>query len=139
MQLDFSAFSGANCALKLIHNFARSTDGGGVLVHVERDGTDARVAASSIALANLGQVHHRLLGSPWVRSDRNFYTKAALAKSHAIDGFGMQIVGNELVVTLEILIGDIEENRSVDTLGPLLQDFDGVLVAPEQCRQNEGV
>src|ERR1700683_3138409 len=47
----------------------------------------------------------------------------------------MQVVGNELVVTLEILIGDVEKNSSVDAFGALLKDFHRDFVTPEQWGQ----
>src|SRR5258708_27919919 len=130
-----SAFSGANRAPKLIHDLARGADSRGVLVHVERDGAHASVSASSIALANLCQVDHGIFRGPWIRSDRNFHPEAAFAKSHAIDGLGMQVIGNELVVALEILIGDVKKNRSVGTLRALLENFNRDLMAAQNRRQ----
>jgi hypothetical protein len=37
----------------------------------------------------------------------------------------MQVIGNEFVVTLEIVIGDVEENGRILALGALLQNADG--------------
>ena len=47
----------------------------------------------------------------------------------------MEIVRNELVVTLEIVIGDVEENCSVNAFRALLEDFDGELVPAKQRRK----
>ena len=44
----------------------------------------------------------------------------------------MQVIGNELVVTLEIVIGDVEEDRAVLALGALLENPDGKFVTLEQ-------
>ena len=82
------------------------------------------MSAASVAFTNLGQIDDGLFGSPGVRADRDLHAETALAESNAIDRFRMEVVGNELVVALEIVIGDVEENGPVDALGALLQDFD---------------
>ena len=50
----------------------------------------------------------------------------------------MEIVRNELVIAFEIVIGDVEENCSVDALGTLLKNFDREFVTAEQRRQERG-
>ena len=103
-----------------------------MLVHIEGDSAHAGVSAASVALANLGQIDDRLFWSPGVRAHGNLHAEAALAESHAVNGFGMEIVRNELVIALEIVIGDVEKNGAVDTLGALLKDFDREFVTPQQ-------
>src|SRR5579864_235431 len=121
----------ADGGAQLSHDFLRRLDRGGVLVHVERDRSHAGMAAATVALANASQVHFRFLRSPGIRSHRNLHAEAALAEPHAVDRLRMQVVGNEFVVALEIVIGDVEENRAVLALSSFLENPDGKLVAFE--------
>src|SRR5450631_1741064 len=113
-------------------DFLRCFDGGRVLVHIERNRADAGVAAAAVALADTGQVHLWHLRSPGIRSHRNFHAETTLAEPNTVDGFRMQVIGNELVVPLEIVIGDVEEDRAVFTLGALFENPDGKFVTLEQ-------
>src|SRR5208282_5926357 len=61
-----------------------------------------------------------------------------LAEADAVDGIGMQIVGDELVVAFLVEVGDVEENRAVFFFRALAQNLDGKLVAFEQRRQDGG-
>src|SRR5579863_8172360 len=120
----------ANCGgAEFTHDLPRCPDRGCVLIHIERDGTYAGVSAAAVAFADLRQVYYRFLGSPWVGPDRHLHAEAALAKSHAIDRFGMKIVRNELVVAFEILIGDVEKNCAVFAFGALPQNLNRDFVA----------
>ena len=87
---------------------------------------------SAVALTNLGQIHHWLLGRPGIGSHRDFHAKATLAEAHAVNGLGMKIIRNELVVALEIVVGDVEENSPILALGALLQNVDRHFVTFEQ-------
>src|SRR5213592_2463938 len=103
----------ANSTAEFRDNLLRGFDRGGVLVDIERDGADARVTSAAVALANAGKVYIRLLRSPGVRSHGNFDAEAALAQTHAVNGLGMEIVGDKFVVALEIVVGDVEEDGAV--------------------------
>ena len=120
----FSTFLRAHRGAELIHDFTGGLNRRRVLIHIERDGPHARMTASAVALTNLRQIDRGLQGSPGIRSHRNLHAEAALAQPHAVDRFRMQVVGNELVVAFEILIRDVEKNRTVFALGPLPQDLD---------------
>jgi orotidine-5'-phosphate decarboxylase len=100
-----------------------------VLIHIERDGTHASVTAASIALTNLGQIDDWFLWSPGIGADRNLHAEAAFAESDAVDRFRMEVVGNELVVSLEILVSDVEENSPVFAFGTLPENLDRDCVA----------
>ena len=78
-----------------------------MLVHIEGNRADSGVSAASVAFADLGQVDYRFFRRPRVRSHRNLYPEAALTQADAINGFRMKEIGNELVVTLEIQVGDL--------------------------------
>src|SRR5579871_530254 len=56
----------ADGSTQLRNNFLRCLDRRGVLVDIKRDGADARVAASAVALADAGEVHLGLLRCPWI-------------------------------------------------------------------------
>src|SRR6202521_4461513 len=103
-----------------------------MLVHIKGNCSHASVPTTAVALTNLGQIHHRLLGRPGIGSHRDFHAKATLAEAHAVNGFGMKIIRNELVVALEIVVGDVEENGSILALGALLQNVDRHFVTSEQ-------
>src|ERR1700730_2141123 len=103
-----------------------------MLVHIKGNRSHASVPTTPVALTNLGQIHHGLLGGPGIGSHRDFHAKAALAEAHAVNGFGMKIIGNELVVALEIVVGDVEENSSVLALRALLQNVDRHFMTFEQ-------
>ena len=47
----------------------------------------------------------------------------------------MQVVRHELVVALEIVIGNVEEDGPILAFGALAQDFNGQLMPFEQRRQ----
>src|SRR5260370_29302665 len=119
-----SGFSLPHGGPQLRNNFLRRSDGCGRLAHIKGNRSHASVPTTAVALTNLGQVHHWLLRRPGIGSHRDFHTKAALADTHAVNGFGMKIVSNELVVALEIVVGDVEENSSIRALGALLQNVD---------------
>src|SRR5512141_2734867 len=131
----FLALPLANGSAEFFDDFLRRLDGGGVLVHVERDGADARVPASAVALADAGEVDLWVLRSPGIRSDGNFHAETAFAETDAVDRLRMQVIGNELVVALEIVVGDVEEDRRVLALRALLEDSNRKLVALEKLRQ----
>src|ERR1700716_39127 len=95
----FFADSGA----QLLDYFPRSLDGCGMLIHIERNGSHTGVPAPAVAFANLRQVHPRFFGGPWVRPHRHLHAKTALAESYTVDRLGVQVIRDELVVTLKIL------------------------------------
>ena len=103
--------------------------GGIVLADFERNGTDASVAATTIALAHLGKIDGGLAPGPGIGSDRNFHSKRTLTDAHAVDRVGMQVIRNEFIVPLEIEIGDVEVNGAVFFFRALPQNLDRALVA----------
>src|SRR5579863_2586816 len=104
---------GADRGAQFVYNLAGGDARCFLFVDVERDGANPSMPPSSVALADLGQVDDRLGRRPGIRSHGNFHPKTALAQSHAVDRFRVQIVWNEFVVTLEFVIGDIEEQRAI--------------------------
>src|SRR5208282_4483694 len=133
---------GSNCltnaGAQLLDDLQSGFVGGVTLGDVERDRADAGVTASTIALAEPGEIDGRLAFRPRVRSDRNLYPERTLAQADAVDRVGMQVVRNELVVAFEVEVGDIEENRAVFFYRALPQNLDGTPVAFEQRRQDGG-
>ena len=50
----------------------------------------------------------------------------------------MQVIGNELVVSLEVLVGNVEENGPIFFFGALTQDTNRALMAREERRKDVG-
>src|SRR6185437_13630341 len=94
--------------------------------------------APPIALADAGKVYRGRHRSPGIRSYRYFHSKAALAEAHAINRFWMQVVRHELVVSLKLMVGDIEKNCPILGFNAVLQNFDGFFMALKQRRQQLG-
>ena len=116
-------------------NFLGSLAGPLKLSRRKADGADARMSAAAVALADLCQVDHVLGPGPWVRTHGNLHPEAALAQSHAVHAFRMQVVGNELVVALQVISGHVEEDGPLDALAVFADDFDRTPV-PLQQRRN---
>src|SRR5579859_532230 len=106
-----------------------------MLIHVEGDRSYAGVPPAAIAFANASQIHFRLLRRPGIGPDRNLHAKAALTQADAVDRLRMQIIRDKFVVALEIVIGNIEKNRSILALSAFFENSDGKLMTPEERRK----
>ena len=95
------------------------------------------MSAAAVALADLRQVGHlRRVGlGPGIRADRDLGAEAGTGEPDGVRRLGVQKVGDELVVALLRLVGDVEEDRPVALLGALANQLDGLLVALQQRRQ----
>src|SRR4051812_45248126 len=89
-----------NAGPEFFHDFRGRLPRRLLLVNIEGNCTDPGVTSATIALTHLGQVYQRRRRRPGIRADRNFNPEAALAQAHAINGFRVQIVRDEFVVTL---------------------------------------
>jgi len=89
-------------------------------VRRKADCANPSMTSAAIALADPCQIDFRWLWSPRIRSHRHFHAKAAFAQAYAIDRLRMEIVGDELVISLEIVVRDVEEDRGVFTLAAFL-------------------
>ena len=100
----------------------------------EGDRTDTRMAPTTIAFADGRKIHHVFAAHfrPRVRSDGNLGAEAGFAETDGIDRFGVQIIGNKLVVALKLLVRDIEINGAVDAFAPLANQLNGLLVFLKQ-------
>jgi hypothetical protein len=107
------------------------------LVGREADGADAGVAAAAVALADRGQVHH--LGGvglgPRIGANRDLGAEAGLRQADGIGRVGVEVVGDELVESLERMVGDVEEDGAVALFGAAANQLQCFLVALEQRRQ----
>src|SRR5450759_3401181 len=110
---------GAIAGAQLLHNLAGGLARNIELVRFERNRAHARVSAAAVTLADLGQVHHGIGARPGIGADRDLGAEAALAQTHAVGAGGMQVIGDELVVALQVLVGDVEEERAFLALGAL--------------------
>ncbi len=95
------------------HNFRRRRARQIAFIGRERDSAYARMAATAIAFADFGQIHHVLPVSPRIRSHRDFHAEAAAAQPDAVHRIPMQIIRNELVVAFQVLIADVKVNGSL--------------------------
>jgi hypothetical protein len=50
----------------------------------------------------------------------------------------MEVVRDEFVVSLELVVGDVEEKRALGAVGALANDLDGSLMSFEQRRNALG-
>ena len=84
---------------KLAEDLGGGHTGEVALVRREGDRSHAGVASSSVAFADLRQVHHLLrLGlGPGVRADGHLGAETGLAQTDAVGRIGMKKVGDELV------------------------------------------
>src|ERR1041385_128108 len=78
------------------------------LVAIERDGADPGVSATAIALTNLGKVGKLVGLCPRIRAHRHFGAEAAAAQAHAVGALRMEVIRDELVISLEFVVGDVE-------------------------------
>src|SRR5579864_4625785 len=137
-----SSSLGADCGAQLSDDFVRGFPRGFLLGDFERNSADPGVSAAAVAFTDLGQVHYRLRRGPGVRSHGDFYPETALAQAHTVNRFRMQIVRNEFVVTLEFMIGDVEENGAVFGFDAFAEDGHGPLMTLQKRREqgrNEGL
>ena len=104
------------------------------LVGGEGDGADAGVASSAIALADGGEVDHlfRRGFGPGVGADGDLGAEAGFGEADGVGRLGMQVVGDELVVALERLVGDVEVDGSLLRFRAGADEIDGALVAFEE-------
>jgi hypothetical protein len=82
------------------------------------------VASSAIAFANLGEIHDWRARRPGIRPHGNLNAKAALTQANTVDRLRMQVIRYEFVITLEIVICDVKEERVIARLNPFPQDVD---------------
>src|SRR5689334_4592410 len=101
------ALRSGGAGAELRDNFGGRLAGAVDLVAIERDGADAGVSSTSVTLADLGEVGELLGLRPRIRANRHLGAKAAAAQSHAIGALGMEVIRDELVVSLELVVGDI--------------------------------
>ena len=80
------------------------------------------MAAAAIAFAELSQIDQAIGFGPGIRADRDLDSEAALAQAHTVDALWVQIVGDKLVVALQVLIGHVEKNRPIPGFAPLLKN-----------------
>src|SRR5450631_1322485 len=126
---------GADAGAKFVGNFARRLSSFFFFCDTERDRSNARMTAAAVAFANLSQIDGGLGRRPRIRAYRNFHAETALAEAHAVNRFRMQIVRHELVVALEVMVGDIKKEGLIFGLDTLFQHRDGALVTLKQWRQ----
>src|SRR5207244_4974461 len=91
----------------------------------QADGADAGVAAAAVALANGGQVVFRLFRRPGVRPYRDLGAETGWGHRDRVSGTGEKIVGDELVVTFDVITGEIEEHDVMVLDGAALNEVDG--------------
>ena len=103
----------------------------------ERDGAYAGVTSSAVALADGGKVEHvfRQSFGPGIGANRDLGTEAGFRKPDRVSSFRMKVIGNELVVALEGMVGDVEVDGALLRLGAIADEVDGLLVALEEGRQ----
>src|SRR5262249_29856859 len=104
----------------------------------KRDCANSSMSATAVAFTDLGEVDHIALYCPRIGAHSHFDSKAATAQSNAVHRVRMQIIWNELVISLKIVIGDIEIDGSVLAFGALFQDFHRLLVPFHQGRNERG-
>src|ERR1051326_761347 len=75
---------------------------------------------------------------PWVRANRNLHAKAAAAQPNTVDRFRIEVIRNEFVVSLKIVVADIEVDGSLAAFRALAQDFNRLVVPLEEWRNHGG-
>src|SRR5436305_9403668 len=83
------------------------------------------MSTASVTLTDFGEVHHVLLFGPGIRSHGYFDPEAAAAQTYAVDRITMQVIRDELVVSLKVVVSDIEVDGLVLALRSPAQDVDG--------------
>src|SRR5688500_16517078 len=92
---------------------------------LEADGSNTRMAAAAVALADRCEVVARLLGRPWVGADRHLGAKAGAHHGNGVDGVREQVIRDELVIALNAAVGEIEENHLAVGAAGIADDVDG--------------
>ena len=110
--------------------FGDDFGGGGAgavgLLGREADGAYASVAASAVALADLGQVHHlrRVGRGPRVGADGYLGAETGFRQADGVDRVRIEVIRDELVEALERMIGDVEEDGAIALFGAAADEFE---------------
>src|SRR5271165_4821989 len=95
-------------ATQFFGNFRRHAPGLFHLTGFEADGSDARMTAAAVALADGGEIMPRFDRRPGVRTDGNLGPETGRAHRHRVNSLRIDVVRDELVVALEIESSQIE-------------------------------
>ena len=95
-------------------NLGGSGASGGIFLGREGDGANAGMPSSSVALANRCEIEQLSCGVlvHGLVPTATFGTEAGPAEAYAIDRLLVEEVGNELVVALELVVGDVKVDRA---------------------------
>ena len=102
------------------------------VVGIEGDGGNAGVASTAESFGEGGEIFVGGGLVPGVGAEGDFGADGGRADADGIDAFRMEKIRNELVVTLEVEVADVEENHSILGFGALAKDFDGAAMAFEE-------
>ena len=121
---------------QLRHNLPRRLPRLVLPVRRKTDRAHASMATAAISLADRRQIHQLLRRQrrPRIRPHRHLRPEARLAQPHVVRPLGMQIVGDELVVSLRRLVRDVERNHALVHRRPLT----GSTPVAAQCRSISG-
>src|SRR5262245_22500735 len=105
--------------LQFAGNLPRGLPGFIELIGFERNGRDDGVSTAAVLFTQPRQILPMRARRPWIRSHRHFRAYGRMADPDAVNAVGKQVVRDELVVTVEIVVADIEFNDAVCTFGDL--------------------
>src|SRR5262245_50214049 len=111
--------------LQLFRNFSGSGSGILEFIRPERDCRDNRMAATAILFTKFCKVVHPLTRAPGIGANRNLGAQRRTAQADAVHAFRKEIVRDELVIAVQVLIGNVEFDDAVFAPGTLPHDVDG--------------
>jgi hypothetical protein len=106
----------------------------------EGDGADAGMSSAAVALTDGGEVEHffRMGFGPGIGADGDLGPEAGFRQADGVGGLGVNVVGDELVVSLHGLIADVEVDGAVFRFGAVADEAEGFFVALEERREERG-